>query len=148
MRQDRVGPHLHCSICKALAPKGQTNGTHTAKPICDKEDVTVFWNQGVHTDREVVANRPDIIIKNKKQNACILKRRGNTGGRKCNAKERRDTKIQKSLCTEIKQMWYMKRMIIPVITGANAIVTKGLKKNLEAIQLIHYNRQLDLEHHT
>jgi len=26
----------------------------------------VLWNQAVHTDREVTANRPDIIIKNKK----------------------------------------------------------------------------------
>ena len=30
-------------------------------------DVTVLWNQSVHTDREVTANRPDIIIKNKKE---------------------------------------------------------------------------------
>jgi len=30
-------------------------------------------------------------------------------------------------------MWYMKRMIIPVITGATGIVTKGFKKNLEDI---------------
>jgi hypothetical protein len=34
--------------------------------------VTVLWNQGVHTDREVRANRPDIIIKNKKEKTCIL----------------------------------------------------------------------------
>jgi len=39
----------------------------------------------------------------------------------------------KSLCTEIKRMWYMKRMIIPVIIGATGTVTKGLKKNLEAM---------------
>ena len=31
-------------------------------------------------------------------------------------------------------MWYMKRMIIPVIIGATGIVTKGLRKNLEAIR--------------
>jgi hypothetical protein len=30
-------------------------------------------------------------------------------------------------------MWNMKCMIIPVIIGATGIVTKGLKKNLEAI---------------
>jgi hypothetical protein len=29
--------------------------------------VTVLWNQGVHTDRDVTANRPDIIFKNKKR---------------------------------------------------------------------------------
>jgi len=35
-------------------------------------DVTVLWNQAVHTDREVTANRPDIIIKNKKEKTCTL----------------------------------------------------------------------------
>jgi hypothetical protein len=30
-------------------------------------------------------------------------------------------------------MWNIKFMIIAVITGATGIVTKGLKKNLEAI---------------
>jgi len=30
-------------------------------------------------------------------------------------------------------MWNLKREIIPVITGATGIVTKGLKKDMEAI---------------
>jgi hypothetical protein len=30
-------------------------------------------------------------------------------------------------------MWNMKRFVIPVITGATGIVTKGLKRYLEAI---------------
>jgi hypothetical protein len=29
-------------------------------------------NQGVQTDRDVLANRPDIIIKNKKNKICLL----------------------------------------------------------------------------
>jgi hypothetical protein len=33
----------------------------------DPEDVNVLWNQAVHTDREVTANRPDIIIKKQKK---------------------------------------------------------------------------------
>jgi hypothetical protein len=32
----------------------------------------LLWNQGVHTEREVTENRPDIIIKNKKEKTCIL----------------------------------------------------------------------------
>ena len=39
----------------------------------------------------------------------------------------------KSLCTEIQRMLNMKCQIIPEITGATGIVTKGLRKNLEAI---------------
>ena len=30
--------------------------------VYEEGDVTVLWNQAVHTDREVTANRPDIII--------------------------------------------------------------------------------------
>ena len=32
----------------------------------------MLWNQAVHTDREVTANRLDIIIKNKKEKTCTL----------------------------------------------------------------------------
>jgi len=39
----------------------------------------------------------------------------------------------KSLCIEIKRMWNIQCMFIIVITGATGIVTRGLKKNLEAI---------------
>jgi hypothetical protein len=36
------------------------------------KDVTVLWNQGIQTDREVLTNRPDIIIKNIKDKICLL----------------------------------------------------------------------------
>ena len=42
------------------------------KPVCEEGDVTVLWNQAVHTDRKVTATRPDIIIKNKKDKTCTL----------------------------------------------------------------------------
>ena len=42
-------------------------GTHTPSPVCEKEDVTIFWNPGVHADRDVTANKPHLIIKNKKR---------------------------------------------------------------------------------
>jgi len=43
-----------------------------AKPVYDEGDITVLWNQAIHTDREVTVNRPDIIIKNKKEKICTL----------------------------------------------------------------------------
>jgi hypothetical protein len=39
----------------------------------------------------------------------------------------------KSLCIEIQRMWNLKRTIVPVIIGATGIVTRSLKKNLEAV---------------
>ena len=39
----------------------------------------------------------------------------------------------KSLCIEIQRMCNLKCTIVPVIIGATGIVTRSLKKNLEAI---------------
>jgi hypothetical protein len=39
----------------------------------------------------------------------------------------------KSSSIEIQRMWSMKCFVIPIITGATGIVTKGLKKYLETI---------------
>jgi hypothetical protein len=40
--------------------------------VYEQEEVRVVWNQAVHTDREVTANRPNTIIKNNKEKTCIL----------------------------------------------------------------------------
>jgi hypothetical protein len=39
----------------------------------------------------------------------------------------------KRLCIEIQRMWNLKCMIIPVIIGATGVVTRSLRKNLEAV---------------
>jgi hypothetical protein len=40
--------------------------------VYEHEDKTVLWNQRVQTDTEALANRPDIIIKNKTDKICLL----------------------------------------------------------------------------
>jgi hypothetical protein len=45
--------------------------SHIPKPVTEHEYLTVLWNQGIQTDREVLVNRPDIIIKNKDKNLLI-----------------------------------------------------------------------------
>jgi len=52
------------------------------KPVYKQDAITVLWNQAVHTDREVTAKRPDIIIKNKRDNM-RTPRSGNTHIKKC-----------------------------------------------------------------
>jgi hypothetical protein len=88
-------------------------------------------NQAVHTDREVTANRPDIITKNKKEKTCTLIDVAIPADRNVVQKEVEKRLKYKSLCTEIR-MWNLKCTIISVITGATGMVTRSLRKNLEA----------------
>jgi hypothetical protein len=73
IRHDKVCTHLHYSIYKKLGIETTENWySHIPKPVSEHEDTTVLWNQGIQTDGEVLANRPDIIIKNKKDKTCLL----------------------------------------------------------------------------
>jgi len=127
--------------------------THMPKPVYEGGDVTVLWNQEVHTNTEVTANKPDIIIKNKKEETCTLLDVAIPVDRNVVLKEAEKKLKYNSLCIEIQRMWNLKCTIVPVITGATGIETRSLRKNLETvpgknIRQIHYKRQLYLEHHT
>jgi hypothetical protein len=114
--------------------KPQTNGTHTCpKPVYEKGDVTVLWNQAVHTDTEVTANRLDIIIKNKKEKTSTLTEVAIPADSNVVQKEAERKIKYKSLCIQIQRMWSLKCTTIPIIIGATGIVTRSLRKNLEAV---------------
>jgi len=52
MKHDKVCAHLHYLICKALGIEMTDKWyAHTPKPVCEQEDNTVLWNQGVYTVR-------------------------------------------------------------------------------------------------
>jgi hypothetical protein len=134
MRHDEVCTHLRYPICKALGNETTDKWyTHMPKPVYEEGDVTVLWNQAVNTDREVTANRPDIIIKNKKEKTCILLDVAMPVDKHVVQKQAEMKLKYKSLCIEMQRMWNLKCTIIPVITGATGIVTRSLRKNLEAI---------------
>ena len=98
------------------------------KPMYEEGDVTVLWNQAVHTDTVVTANRPDIIIKNKKEKTCTLTDVAIPAGRNVVQKEAEKELKYKSLCIEIQRMWNLKCTIVPVITGATWNSNEKLKE--------------------
>jgi hypothetical protein len=54
-------------MCKNLRIETRENWfPHIPMSVNEYDDITVLWNQEVQTDREVLANRPDKIVKNKK----------------------------------------------------------------------------------
>jgi len=133
---------LQYSICKVLGNETTDKWyTHThrqtqtraraPKPVYEQEDVKVLWNQAVHTDTEVTANRPDIIIKNKKEKTWVLIDVAMPADRNVVQKDAEKKLKYKNVCIDIQQMWNTKCMIVPVIIGATGTVTIGLRKNLD-----------------
>ena len=61
-------------------------------------------NQAVHTEREVTANRPDIIIKNNKEKTCKMMDVTIPAGRNVVQKEAEKKLKYKCLCIEIQRI--------------------------------------------
>jgi len=105
MRHDNVCTHLHYSICEALGIETTDKWyTNVPKPVCEDGDVTVLWNQAVHTDKEVTANRPDVIIKNKREKTFKMIDVAIPADKNVVQKEAEKTLKYKSLCVEIQGM--------------------------------------------
>ena len=98
--------------------------------MCEEGDVTVLWNQAVHTDREVTASRSDIIIKNNKEKTRAPIDVAIPADRNVAQKEAERKLKYSSLCIEIQRMWNLKCTVVPVIIGATGIVTRSLRENL------------------
>ena len=87
----------------------------------------------IQTDREIKANRPDIIAKNKKQRTCQLIEISVPTERNTSIKTTEKLSKYKYLEIEIERMWGMNTMTIPVIIGALGLVKKGMEKYINKI---------------
>jgi hypothetical protein len=79
-----------------------------------------------------LANRPDIIVKNKDK-TCLLTDVAIPSDKNVIQKEAEKKLNYKNLSIEILRMWNIKCFVIPVITGATGIVSKSLQKYMETI---------------
>jgi hypothetical protein len=76
---------------------------------------------------EALANRPDIVIKNMKDNICLLIDVAIPSDRNIIQKGSEKKLKYKNVSIETQRMWNMKCFVIPVIIGATEIVTRGPK---------------------
>jgi hypothetical protein len=99
--------HLHYSIFKALG--SETTHKRYTHTHTHARDVTVLCNQAVHRkrgrEREVTANRTDIIIENQKQKTCTLVDVATPAHRNVVQKEAEKKLKYNSLGIEIQRLW-------------------------------------------
>ena len=95
--------------------------------------MSLLWNQAIHRDKEVTANRPDIIIKNNNEKTYTLIDVAIPADRNVVQKEAEKNLKYKCLCIEVQRMWNLKCTIVPVIIGATGTITRSLRKNLETV---------------
>ena len=87
----------------------------------------------INTDKLIKANRPDIIIKDKRKRLCTLIDMAIPSERNVASKEVEKISKYKGLEIEISKMWSMKTIVIPVVIGALGLIRKGINRYVEQI---------------
>ena len=87
----------------------------------------------IQTDKEIKANRPDIVVKDEKKRTCLLIDMSIPTERNTSLKTMEKLTKYKDLEIEIEKMWGMKTTAVPVITGARELVKKGTENYIGKI---------------
>ena len=88
----------------------------------------------IQGDREIKANRPDIVIKDKQEKSCLLIDMSIPTEKNTSVKVTEKRSKYKDLEIEIERIWGMKACTtIPVVIGALGLIKKGLEKYTKQI---------------
>ena len=133
-RHDQAASYMHWKVCKEFGlPAADTWYSHNPETIISSGQVTLIWDMQIHTDKEIKANKPDIIIKDHANNTCQLTDMTIPSDRNVSIREVEKFSKYKDLEIEISKMWKMKTTTIPVVIGALRVIKKGMRSNIEKI---------------
>ena len=97
---------------------------HEPKTVTENDSVTILWDMPIHTDRTIAANRPDIVLKNKKDKTCLLIDMTTPLDTNTLVKTTEKLTKYKDLEIEVERMWGLKTTTVPVVMGALGTIKK------------------------
>ena len=108
---------------------------HNPAPVLENTTHKLLWDFNIQTDHLIPARRPDLIIINKKKRTCKIVDFAVPANQRIKLKECEKKDKYLDLARELKKLWNMQVIIIPIVIGAFGTVTKGLLKGLEDLEV-------------
>ena len=102
--------------------------------MLENENFKILWDFSIQTDKEIRANRPDIIFVDKREQTVMFI--DVTIPNDHNIIEKKLEKIEKytDLGIEIKELWNMQRVnIVPIVIGCTGVVDNSFVRYLGKI---------------
>ena len=123
-RRNWVGKVIHREMCKKFK-FDHTNKwyMHNSAPVLENDTHKLLWDFNIQTDHLIPARRPDLIITNKKKKICKIVDFAVPVDHRINLKECTKKDKYLDLARELKKLWNMKVMIVPIVIGAFGTIT-------------------------
>ena len=133
-RHDWVGRRIYWKICRA-------NGIHVKskwyeyqpEAVIENDSCKIFWYFTVQTDHFITARRPDMILIDEKHHQCQIIDFAIPYDTRVDDKEVEKIERYLDLARELKKVWNMKVIVVPLKVGALGTPVKELEKRLKTI---------------
>ena len=102
--------------------------------MLENENFKILWDFSIQTDKEIRANRPDIVFVDKREQTVMFIDVAIPNDH--NIIEKKLEKIEKyaDLGIEIKELWNMQRVdIVPIVIGCTGVVNNSFVRYLGKI---------------
>ena len=94
---------------------------------------TILWDFNIHTYHVIQARRPDLVIKDKRKNECLIVDFAIPSDSRIEMKEYEKLEKYQDLARELKKLWNMNVRVIPIIIGALETIPRDLHQRLKEI---------------
>ena len=128
-RHNNIAQYIHWNICRTAGMNVAAKWyEHRPEPVQENEELSVLWDFTIHTDRKINANRPDITVKDRKNQECFLIDVSVPSDRNVAKKEFEKKYKYSDLELEIQRMWKFKTKVIPIVIGALGTISEDFEK--------------------
>ena len=122
---NKAAAHMHWKFCKEFGIEMKERWyEHEPKAVTEKDSVTTLWDMPIYTDRTISANKPDIVLKNKRTKPCLLIDMTTPLDSNTSVKTKGKLKKYKDSEIEVERMWGLKTTTVPVVLGARGTIKK------------------------
>ena len=146
-RHNNAGKIIHINIVKKLQLGDITEPYYKYSPqaVIENSSYKLYWDNPIHTDKTIVANRPDIVLIDKTRKKTYIIDIAIPNDHNINQKYREKVEKYTPLAQEIKRIWRQDTVIIlPFIISVTGITPHTFIQNLQTIEIptyIHSNIQ-------
>ena len=126
-RHNQVASIIYWDVCRHFGlPVESRWYRHHPDGLMETDDITMMWDTTILTAKKIKANRPDICLRNKKTNTCLLINISCPADGNIGKKHAEKLAKNSDLQVEINRMWHCRTLVVPVVLGALGTVYAGI----------------------
>ena len=134
IRHNKVAKYIHWKLCKNYGIQVPEKWyDYEPAPVVENDQITILWDFSIRTDRTILANRPDIVVKNKSDKTTMLLDVAIPSDKNVATKIFEKISKYKDLEIELTKSWNSKTKTIPIIIGSLGIINKSALKYISSL---------------